>query len=385
MRPFGCHVIILNIINHLGKFDSKADEGFFVRYSLNSKAFIVFNSKTRIMEENLHIRFSKSTPNVVGSRPDWLFDIDALTRTINYEPMQSSHNDGSKSLSDDGKMVDEDPRKQNEYNDQEKEDNVNNTNNVNTEEPKKVIHALKDPIWIEAMRKDLLQFKLQEGWTLVDLPNGKKAIGTKWVSGIKDERGIVIRNKARLVAQGEVQLHARVDGKEMVITESFVRRDLQLADEEDEAIHKELGDRLVRAATTASSLEAEQDSGNTLRSDEDSLKLNELMKLCTNLENMVLDMEKTKTSQRNEINSLKRRVKKLKKRNRSRTHKLKRLYKVGLTARVESSRDEESLGEDASKQGRKIDVDHEITMVNDGDNEMFDVDDLGGEEVVVEG
>ncbi|GJV43807.1 putative ribonuclease H-like domain-containing protein [Tanacetum coccineum] len=71
------------------------------------------------------------------------------------------------------------------------------------EEPKKVIHALKDPSWIEAMQEELLQFKLQEVWTLVDLPNGKRAIGSKWVfRNKKDERGIVIRNNARLVAQG---------------------------------------------------------------------------------------------------------------------------------------------------------------------------------------
>ncbi|GJW09388.1 putative ribonuclease H-like domain-containing protein [Tanacetum coccineum] len=344
MRPFGCPVTILNTIDHLGKFDGKADEGFFVEYSLNSKAFRVFNSRTRIVEENLHIRFSESTPNVVGSRPDWLFDIDALTRTMNYEPIvagtqsngfvdpKSSHDDGSKPSSDDGKKVDEDPRKDSKCKDQEKEDNVNSTNNVNTvsstvnaagtnkvnavgektsielpfdlnmpaleddsifdfsrddeddgavadmnnldttiqvspnpttrihkdhpldqvigdlqsatqtrkmsknleehgfvstiqqrtnhkdlqnclfacflsqEEPKKVIHALKDPSWIEAMQEELLQFKLQEVWTLVDLPNGKRAIGSKWVfRNKKDERGIVIRNKARLVAQGYTQ------------------------------------------------------------------------------------------------------------------------------------------------------------------------------------
>ncbi|GJY64738.1 retrovirus-related pol polyprotein from transposon TNT 1-94 [Tanacetum coccineum] len=87
MRPFGCLVTILNTIDHLGKFDGKADEGFFVGYSLNSKAFRVFNSRTRIVEENLHIRFSESTPNAVGSGPDWLFDIDALTRTMNYKPL----------------------------------------------------------------------------------------------------------------------------------------------------------------------------------------------------------------------------------------------------------------------------------------------------------
>ncbi|GJV72879.1 hypothetical protein Tco_1492874 [Tanacetum coccineum] len=177
----------------------------------------------------------------------------------------------------------------------------------------------------------------------------------------------------------------------------------------DEAVHKGLGDSLVRAATTASSLEAEQDSGNiiktrskatpnepssqgttlgggprcqktmgdtiaqtrfenvsklsnnslltrgnTLRSDEDRLKLEELMVLCTTLQNRVLDLEKTKTSQQMEIDSLKRRVKRLEKRNRSRTHKLKRLYKVGLSSRVESSNDSESLG------GEEVFVEEEV-------------------------
>ncbi|GJT86343.1 putative ribonuclease H-like domain-containing protein [Tanacetum coccineum] len=76
----------------------------------------------------------------------------------------------------------------------------------NIEEPKKVVQALKDSSWIEAMQEELLQFKLQEVWTLVDLPNRKRAIGTKWVfRNKKDERGIVVRNKARLVAQGYTQ------------------------------------------------------------------------------------------------------------------------------------------------------------------------------------
>ncbi|GJR78599.1 hypothetical protein Tco_0149384 [Tanacetum coccineum] len=215
-----------------------------------------------------------------------------------------------------------------------------------------------------------------------------------------------------------------------------VQNQSQIGEGSDEAVYKKLGNSLVRAATTSSSLEAKQDSGNitktrslgttscggprcqetmgdtiaqtrfenvykhsndsllargkTLRSDEDILKLNELMELCTNLQNRVLDLEKTKTSQHNEIASLKRKVKKLEKKNMSRTHKLKRLYKVGLTARVESLGDEESLGEDASKQGRinAIDADEEITLVSvqdDADKEMFDVDALNGEEVFVAG
>ncbi|GJY69687.1 putative ribonuclease H-like domain-containing protein [Tanacetum coccineum] len=69
-------------------------------------------------------------------------------------------------------------------------------------EPKKVIQALEDPSWIEAMQEELLQFQLQKVWTLVNLPNGKRAIGTKWVfRNKKDKRGIIVRNKARLVAQ----------------------------------------------------------------------------------------------------------------------------------------------------------------------------------------
>ncbi|GJV43770.1 putative ribonuclease H-like domain-containing protein [Tanacetum coccineum] len=257
----------------------------------------------------------------------------------------------------------------------------------------------------------------------------------------------------------EEQLHALVDGKKIIITESSVRRDLQLADEEegltisidphhtstfiqpstqprktqqprkpkrkdtqvsqssdpienvvDEAVHKELGDSLVRDATNASSLEAEQDSGNinktqskatpnesssqgtnsgggpwcqeTMRDTiaQTRLKLDELMALCTTLQNWVLDLEKTKTTQHNEIASLKRRVKKLKKKDRSRTHRLKRLYKVGLTARVESSDNEESFGEDASKQGRinAIDADEEITLVS-----VHNVNVSAGEEVFV--
>ncbi|GJT17551.1 putative ribonuclease H-like domain-containing protein [Tanacetum coccineum] len=308
MRPFGCPVTILNIIDHLGKFDGKADEGFFDGYSINSKAFIVFNSRTRIVEENLHVQFSKNTPNILGSGPDWLFDIDALTKSINYKPVihhsqisKSSPNAGFKPSSDDGKKVDEDSRKDSKCSDQEKEDNVNSTNNVNAastnkvnavggkssiklpddpympalkdtiysddnedvgakadmnnldasipvshipttrvhkehpfkqiirdlksapqtrrmtknleehglfspvqqrtnhkdfqncmfacflsqEEPKKVIHALKDPSWIEAMQEELLQFKLQEVWTLVKLPNRKRAISN---SQVKDNK-----------------------------------------------------------------------------------------------------------------------------------------------------------------------------------------------------
>ncbi|GJZ88862.1 hypothetical protein Tco_0660644 [Tanacetum coccineum] len=290
--------------------------------------------------------------------------------------------------------------------------------------------------------------------------------------------------KAKTV-NGEVQLQAQVDGKKIIITESIVRRDLQLEDVEgvnclpnatifeqltlmgskttawnefsstmasaiiclatnhkfnfskyifesmvknldnvgkflmyqsghttnvvDEAVNEEMDDSLVRAATTATSLDAEQDmdninktqskatlnepsslgtsSGNTLQSGEDSLKLNELMELCTNLQQMVLDLEITKTTQATEIASLKRRVNKLERRNKSRTHGLKRLYRVGSSRRVESSEDEGLGEEDASKQGMIADIDanEDIYLVNiQTDEDMFGVNDLDGGEVIVE-
>ncbi|GJX92348.1 putative ribonuclease H-like domain-containing protein [Tanacetum coccineum] len=161
----------------------------------------------------------------------------------------SSQDDGSKPSSDDEKKVDEDPRKDSKSIDQEKDDNVNSTNNVNAASineldnedvgveadmnnldttiqvsPILTIRIHKDHLLNQVIRdlqsntqtrnmsKNLEEYgfeepkKLQEVWTLVDLPNGKRAIGTKWVfRNKKDERGIVIRNKARLVAQGYTQ------------------------------------------------------------------------------------------------------------------------------------------------------------------------------------
>ncbi|GJX43763.1 putative ribonuclease H-like domain-containing protein [Tanacetum coccineum] len=87
MRPFGCPVTILNTLDPLGKFDGKADEGFLVGYSINSKAFRVFNTRTRKVEENLHINFLENKPNVAGSGLEWPFDIDSLTKSMNYEPV----------------------------------------------------------------------------------------------------------------------------------------------------------------------------------------------------------------------------------------------------------------------------------------------------------
>ncbi|GJR29961.1 putative ribonuclease H-like domain-containing protein [Tanacetum coccineum] len=256
MRPFGCPVTILNTIDHLGKFDGKANEGFFVGYSTNSKAFRVFNSRTKIIEENMHFKFIEDTTNIARSGPKWLFNIDALTKSMNYEPVvtgnQTNGSAGTKACDDASKarmeiVLGEEEKKDVEHPENE-EDNVVDENivygceddpnmpnlkeiiyfdddegidaepdmtnldthilasfilttrihkdhpvkqiigdlhsvpqtrrmlkNVTKHEPKNVIQALQDPSWIEAMQEELLQFKNK-----------------------KDERGIVIRNKARV-------------------------------------------------------------------------------------------------------------------------------------------------------------------------------------------
>ncbi|GKC02989.1 retrovirus-related pol polyprotein from transposon TNT 1-94 [Tanacetum coccineum] len=230
MRPFGCPVTILNTIDHLSKFDGKADEGFFVGYSLNSKSFRVFNSRTRIVEENVHVQFSENTPNIAGSGPNWLFDIDALTKTMNYNPIvagnQSNGNVSTKASNDADSLFSSLPKSS-------PDDGFKPLGDGETEKDSKIyttsIHTVSTPVnvasstfinvhgstWINVAEyhDDLNMPDLEdiassenEVWTLVDLPNGKRAISTKWVyRNKKDKRDIVIRNKARLVAQGYTQ------------------------------------------------------------------------------------------------------------------------------------------------------------------------------------
>nr|GEV15952.1 hypothetical protein [Tanacetum cinerariifolium] len=247
-----------------------------------------------------------------------------------------------------------------------------------------------------------------------------------WVDVNAVEEQFCATFKAKTV-NGEGQLQALVDEKKTSVPTSVAER--------------EMNDSLERAATTATSLDAKQDIGNisktqskakpnepgsqgtssgggsrcqetivdtvaqtrservskisndpllarvnTPRSVEDSLKLNELMELCTKIQQRVLDLETTKTTQALEIKSLKIRVKKLERRKMSRNYRLKRLYKVGLSPRVKSSKNEGLGKEDVSKQERIADIDakEDITLVSTHNKQMFDVDqDLGGEEVFV--
>nr|GEU67521.1 retrovirus-related Pol polyprotein from transposon TNT 1-94 [Tanacetum cinerariifolium] len=87
LRPFGCHVTILNTIDQLGKFDRKSNLGFLVGYSLNSKDFRVYNLETKRVEENMHVNFLENKPDVAGKRHAWMFDLDYLTNSMNYKPV----------------------------------------------------------------------------------------------------------------------------------------------------------------------------------------------------------------------------------------------------------------------------------------------------------
>ncbi|GJZ68103.1 hypothetical protein Tco_0631343 [Tanacetum coccineum] len=129
-------------------------------------------------------------------------------------------------------------------------------------------------------------------------------------------------------------------------------------------------------------------------SGEDSMQLTDLMVLCTKLQTQVLDLEKAKDAQAKEITALKKRIQKLERKKMSRPTGLKRLKKVGMSRRVESSEDQESLvsPEDASKQGRSIediDVDVEVTLFDEtqerqDDELMFDTGVLDTDEIHVE-
>ncbi|GKB01573.1 putative ribonuclease H-like domain-containing protein [Tanacetum coccineum] len=301
MKPFGCHVTILNTLDKLGKFDGKSDEGFFVGYSLSSKAFRVYKEflgqdwiAMPIWKDASY--FGDASPNIVDDAQiedtDELHDEDDTTEESNdgsnlqnngtadqqVNTARQEVNTGSREVStalpevntatpedlvgssfasEDSHMEDQEIKLGNIpqsyevpttphtriHKDHPIEHVIGDVQSsvqtrrmktsysekgflsaiyegkshqdlhtclfvcfLSQEEPKRISQALRDPAWVEAMQEELLQFKLQKVWILVDLPKGHRAIGTKWVyRNKKDERGIVIRNKARLVAQGHTQ------------------------------------------------------------------------------------------------------------------------------------------------------------------------------------
>nr|GEV54505.1 hypothetical protein [Tanacetum cinerariifolium] len=293
LRPFRCHVMLLNTLDHLGKFDAKRDEGYFVRYSLSSKAFRVFNKRTRKIEENLHVDFLENRSIEKGTDPDWLFGIDTLTNSMNYIPVvvagtsstnisgtkEDAHQDvkekksplrfidlpnwfhkaqmatSNKAAKKDDAILDNNaPQKEQKDVNRDKEvpERSGNSNPMLVQKSLLMTHLsllqaqqwkLKFPLGgssypeplgnamsFENMLEDFfgdtsdaislnnVEADLSNMETAIqvsptptlrihkDHPKRVRPIGTKWVlKNKKDERGIVIRNKARLVAQGHTQ------------------------------------------------------------------------------------------------------------------------------------------------------------------------------------
>ncbi|GKE24032.1 putative ribonuclease H-like domain-containing protein [Tanacetum coccineum] len=130
-------VTILSTRDHLGKFDSKADERYFVGYSVVSKAMRVFNKRTRIVEETLNIRFLENIPNVKGNGPDWLFDVDSLSISMNYVPVVAGNktngiikNEASNTSGKDDEATRSESERLNQR--EMQTENSNSTNGINT-------------------------------------------------------------------------------------------------------------------------------------------------------------------------------------------------------------------------------------------------------------
>nr|GEZ70870.1 retrovirus-related Pol polyprotein from transposon TNT 1-94 [Tanacetum cinerariifolium] len=229
MRPFGCPVTILNTLDHLGKFEGKVDEGFLVGYSKNSKAFREKASDHEYIllpfmpSLTTQISDDKDADEIPGKGDEGVSNgsrVDDQERTdIKTNIFDDVYNDievGAEADTNNLELltvVSPIPTTR-VHKDHPKEQIIGDLNLATqtrrminfSKENNVVIRSLTYPSWIEAMQEELLQFKLQKVWTRVDLPNSKRAIRTKWViRNKKDERGIVIRNKERLVAQGYTQ------------------------------------------------------------------------------------------------------------------------------------------------------------------------------------
>ncbi|GJT36130.1 hypothetical protein Tco_0926549 [Tanacetum coccineum] len=120
-----------------GKFEGKADEGLLVGYSVNSKAFKAFNTRNSKVKENLHIKFLENKSNVIGSGLEWLFDIDSLTKSMNYELVTAGNQTNGDAEDKDTDEVpgkgDDDVNKESGIYDQERTDS--STQDVNTVGP----------------------------------------------------------------------------------------------------------------------------------------------------------------------------------------------------------------------------------------------------------
>ncbi|GKB32425.1 retrovirus-related pol polyprotein from transposon TNT 1-94 [Tanacetum coccineum] len=264
MRPFGCHVTILNTLESLGKFDGKSDEGTISNESAGTqeefnvgtytqkeeisqdcivmpiwKDASYFDSpskdvgnvdpKSAADDQNLEVTTGRFKLNIVDpsvntaslSDPDSRKDMFTMGANHTFEATHVEFfSDEDEPEVDLGNILNSyttrrmtKPTSEQGFLSAVYKEKIHDTLHtclyacfLSQIKPTSIAKALSDSSWVEAMQEEFLQFKLQQVWKLVDLPNRNRAIRTKWVfRNEKDERGIMIRNKARLVVQGHKQ------------------------------------------------------------------------------------------------------------------------------------------------------------------------------------
>ena len=220
---FGCDCYILNNKDNLGKFDSKSDKSIFVGYSTSSKAYRVYNLRTQVVEESMHVKFnefnylldqrkSDDRDENAGKQKPEDYHVQNEDSVKTAEPTQNPAEQSTQAvnLPRSWKMVANHPQEQilGETSDPVRtrrsfRQEASNMALISEIEPKSINEAVCDSSWVEAMEEELAQFEKSEVWELVKQPTHQSVIGTKWVFRNKlNEDGKVVRNKARLVAQG---------------------------------------------------------------------------------------------------------------------------------------------------------------------------------------
>src|SRR3954469_16452290 len=234
-HPFGCVCFILNTKDHLGKFDSKAQKCFLLGYSERSKGYRVYNTETLIVEESINIRFDdklglekpKQLENFADIDIDISEAVEPRSKAAEAESLRSNGLEDQVPASLENFRISEEPtvrrspRLASAHSEDvilgKKDDPIRTRaflkNNAECQlglvsliEPTSVDQGLEHPDWIIAMQEELDQFTRNDAWDLVPRPKGFNIIGAKWVFRTKlSEKGEVVRNKARLVAQGYSQ------------------------------------------------------------------------------------------------------------------------------------------------------------------------------------
>src|ERR1044072_3714968 len=220
-HPFGCTCFVLNTKDHLGKFDSKAQKCILLGYSECSKGYRIYNKDSEIVEESIHVRFDDkldsdksklvekfadlkiNVPEVdpANQAPDDEEPEEDSTEAVASEPTPRRGTRVRAPHSEDLILGSKDAPVRTRSTFRTSEDNLLSL--VALTEPTSVDEALLDKDWVLAMKEELNQFTKNDVWDLVQKPKGTHVIGTKWVFRNKmNEKGEVIRNKARLVAQG---------------------------------------------------------------------------------------------------------------------------------------------------------------------------------------